>query len=84
MSPENKMKRKEIIKKIGEAEVRQDLYTIKKLGKQLIELETFNERKIYTVLDLTVKEYWGYRHNDFSDAQIADICDVHPNTLKKF
>ncbi|MGJ8731413.1 hypothetical protein ACRW9N_13290 [Listeria aquatica] len=82
MTPENKVKRKEIIKRIGEAEDAHEVTTIVQLGRQLAELETFNERKVYTVLDLTVQEYWSYRQDGFLDEQIADICDVHPSTLK--
>lgn len=85
MTPENKIKRTEIIKKIGQAEKKGNILRIRELGQELMSLEEMPvEKRRRGTFDLTVPEYWSYYMSGFQDNQIADICDVAPSTIAKF
>lgn len=85
MTPENKIKRTEIIKKIGQAEKKGDILRIRELGQELMSLEEMPVRENKRgILDLTISEYWGYHISGFTDNEIAYICDVAPSTISKF
>lgn len=85
MKPENREERRRLIQKIGLAERADDYREIKKLGKQLMDLE--DKKKIGTKnrkFDLTIAEYWSYHDKGFKDKEIAAICEASCSTLSKF
>ncbi|EIM2068736.1 hypothetical protein D1X54_00440 [Listeria monocytogenes] len=85
MKAENKLKRTEIIKQIGDAEDGEDFAEIVRLGADLMALEEAEETELKTrnKIELTVNEYLKYKET-FTDLEIAEICDVHYKTVYLF
>ncbi|HAB7413801.1 TPA_asm: hypothetical protein GYX24_15330 [Listeria monocytogenes] len=85
MKAENKLKRNEIIKQIGGAEDANDFAEIVRLGADLMALEESEETELKSrnKIELTVNEYLKYKEN-FTDLEIAEICDVHYKTVYLF
>ncbi|HCW3194928.1 TPA: hypothetical protein OXD26_001772 [Listeria monocytogenes] len=85
MKAENKLKRTEIIKQIGDAEDGGDFAEIARLGAGLMALEEAEEKELKTrnKIELTVNEYLKYKET-FTDLEIAEICDVHYKTVYLF
>lgn len=85
MTPENKVKRKEIIRKIWQAEMKEDFSEIETLGMQLMFLEEPDlEKNVWNEMTLTPEEYREYCNKGFSDSEIALICEVSLPAIYKF